>query len=151
MPDEKVIEEIEEECQQIDKLFEEFGTLLDKIKDRDPDFIEIASLAMMLHSFYNGLENIFGRIAKRIDKTVPDGRDWHNELLTQMSKPTPKRKYAVLSEGMRDELKEYLGFRHFTRHAYPMDLDWDLMKDLVLRSDDVKERALIEINAFLKK
>jgi hypothetical protein len=151
MPDENIIEDIETECKRIDKLFEEYEPLLEKIKDRAPDFIEIGSLAMMLHSFYNGLENIFSRIARKIDKNMPEGLDWHKELLDLMSKPTKKRKYVVLSNDMGEELKKYLGFRHFSRHAYAFDLDWELMKDLVFRSDDVRKKVLDEIESFIKK
>jgi len=57
MPHEKVFKEIETECNRIDRLFQEYEPLLEKIKEQEPDFIEIGSLAMMLHSFYNGLEN----------------------------------------------------------------------------------------------
>ncbi len=151
MPDEKVFKDIEAECKRIDKLYEEYEPLLEKIKDREPDFIEIGSLAMMLHSFYNGIENIFSRIARKIDKQMPVGMDWHKELLEIMSKRTKKRKYVVISESRCEELKEYLGFRHFSRHAYAFDLDWNLMKDLVLRSDEVREKVLDEIKSFIEK
>lgn len=68
---EKFFEDIETECKKVNKLFEDYEPLLDKLKDHPPDFIEIGSLAMMLHSFYNGLENIFSRIARKIDKSLP--------------------------------------------------------------------------------
>lgn len=151
MPDEKIFEDIEIECKKIDKLFEDYEPLLEKIKDQPPDFFEIGSLAMMLHSFYNGLENIFSRIARKIDKNLPEGMDWHKELLERMSKRTKKRKYAVLSENICEELKEYLGFRHFSRHSYACDLDWALMEDLVFRADDVREKVIGEIKSFIEK
>lgn len=151
MPHEKVFGEIDTECNRIDRLFQEYEPLLEKTKTQEPDFIEIGSLAMMLHSFYNGLESIFIRIAKKIDKNMPDGSEWHKELLDLMAKPTKKRKYAVLSETMCEELKVYLGFRHFSRHAYAFDLDWNLMKDLVLRADDVRKKVLGEMKSFIEK
>jgi len=45
---------------------------------------------------------------------------------------------------MCEELKMYPGFRHFSRHAYAFDLYWNLMKDLVFRADDVREKVLGE-------
>jgi len=51
---------------------------------------------------------------------------------------------------MCEELKMYLGFRHFSRHAYAFDLDWNLMKDLVFRADDVREKVLGEIKSFVE-
>lgn len=50
-----------------------------------------------------------------------------------------------------EELKVYLGFRHFSRHAYAFDLDWNLMKDLVLRADEVREKVLGEMKSFIEK
>ena len=151
MLDEKIFEDIGTEVKRIDKLFEDYEPLLEKVKNQEPDFIEIGSLAMMRHSFYNGLENIFNRIARKIDKNIPGGQNWHKKLLEQMSKRTKNRKHEVLSAEVTVELKEYLGFRHFSRHSYAFDLDWNLMKDLVLRSDEVREKVLDEIRSFIKK
>lgn len=151
MPPEKIVEEIETECSRIEQLFQDYDPLLEKIKDQEPDFFEIGSLAMLLHSFYNGLENIFSRIARKIDKNLPDGKEWHKELLDLMTKRTEKRGHVVLSDRTHEELKEYLGFRHFSRHGYAFDLSRDLMKDLVLMSDDIKGRAIAEIKLFIGK
>jgi hypothetical protein len=48
-------------------------------------------------------------------------------------------------------LRKYLGFRHFSRHAYAFDLEWQLMKDLVARIQEVEERTLDEIKSFISK
>lgn len=56
-------EEIEIELKEINRLFEIFVGLLENIKSNDPDGIEIVALGGFLHSFYNGIENIFKRIA----------------------------------------------------------------------------------------
>jgi hypothetical protein len=151
MPHEKVIENIESEIKRIEKLIENYVHLLKKVKTKKPDFIELGSLAMLLHSFYNGLENVFTCIAKEIDGKMPKGETWHSQLLEQMIKPTGKRTQAVLSNDTYKDLEEYLGFRHFSRHAYAFDLEWQLMKDLVKRIEDVKKRTLDEIKLFISK
>jgi len=149
MENEKLIEEIEIEIERIEMLFENYKPLLRKVKTKEPNFIETASLAMLLHSFYNGIENIFIRIAKEIDQKLPQGSGWHKELLNQMTEKTPIRKQVVLSEEMVRELEEYLGFRHFSRHAYAFDLNWKLMKELVLRLSQIKEKVCGEIKLFI--
>jgi hypothetical protein len=53
--------------------------------------VEITATASVLHSFYNGLENIFLTIAKGLDESVPSGAKWHRELLMQMADTNPKR------------------------------------------------------------
>ncbi len=68
----QVIEEMEIEIKKIEKIFEDYRPLLEKVSNQEPTFIELSSLAMLWHSFYNGLENIFSRIAKRIDKACAE-------------------------------------------------------------------------------
>jgi hypothetical protein len=151
MPHKKVVEDIETEIKRIEKLIENYAPLLKKVKTEKPNFVQLGSLAMLLHSFYDGLENVFIRIAKEIDEKMPKGEAWHSQLLEQMTKPIGKRTQAVLSNVTTKDLEEYLGFRHFSRHAYAFDLEWQLMKDLVRRIEDVKERTLDEINSFISK
>ena len=147
----KVIADIEFEIERIEKLIDKYQPLINKIKEIEPDFIELGSLAMLLHSFYNGIENIFNRIAKKIDESIPSKEFWHKKLLEQMSKVSKNRKSIVLSNDAYENLQEYLGFRHFSRHAYAFDLDWKLMKNLIFRLKEVKTIALNDIRKFIKK
>jgi hypothetical protein len=151
MPLKKVVEDIETEIKRIERLIENYAPLLKKAKTEKPNFVQLGSLAMLLHSFYNGLENVFIRIAKEIDGKMPKGEAWHSQLLEQMTRPTGKRTQTVLSNDTYRDLEEYLGFRHFSRHAYAFDLDWQLMKDLVRRIEDVKEKTMGEIKSFILK
>ncbi len=151
MPSKKVRDEIELEIKRIDKLLNHYKPLLKKVKTQKPGFIELGSLASLLHSFYNGLENIFTRIARKIDQEMPKGEMWHLQLLEQMARQTEKRKYTIISDETYKDLRKYLGFRHFSRHAYAFDLEWELMRDLVKRIEDVKERTLAEMKSFVSK
>ena len=56
-----------------------------KIESDTPDLFDMTILGSVLHSFYNGLENIFEIIAKNIDGNVPNGNKSHQELLHQMA------------------------------------------------------------------
>ncbi|MHA1294033.1 MAG: hypothetical protein ACTSQJ_15380 [Promethearchaeota archaeon] len=98
---------------------------------------------MFLHSFYNGPENIFKLIAKKLDEKIQTGERWHIELLNQMAKSTKNRQQIVLTNKMYEDLKKYLGFRHFSRHAYSFDLNWELMKDLIYRIEEIKNNILM--------
>ncbi len=64
---EKLAALVREEIGLVDHLFEEYEELLDKSLRAAPDKVEKAALATILHSFYNGLENIFSTIAREID------------------------------------------------------------------------------------
>lgn len=144
------VEDILVEIEKIEKLFKSFAALIEKVKHRNPTFIELNALAMFLHSFYNGLENIFKLIAKKIDKKMPTGERWHIDLLEQMAKSISNRNQIILSNRTFEDLKEYLGFRHFSRNAYSFDINWDLMKDLVIRIEGVKSKTLEELKRFIE-
>ncbi|UCH97330.1 MAG: hypothetical protein JSV88_10900 [Candidatus Aminicenantes bacterium] len=147
---EKCIEEIENEIELINELIESHELLLNKVKTSTPDRIEISALATVLHSFYNGIENVFSRIANRLDKKQPSSEFWHQELLEQMKSGTPKRK-AVISNELHGKLNLYLGFRHFFRHAYAFQFKWEKIKELVMDLPGVYTQFKQETNQFIKK
>ena len=55
------------EISQIDELIDKAGVLVSLCKTKEPGFIEITAVGGILHSFYNGLENIFVLIGKSLD------------------------------------------------------------------------------------
>ncbi|WP_459930611.1 ribonuclease toxin HepT-like protein [Desulfosporosinus burensis] len=58
-------------------------------------------LGSILHSFYNGIENIFKIIGKNIDGKFPSGNHWHSELIKQMAHATNDR-YPVIKVSKED-------------------------------------------------
>jgi len=73
---EKAISQIIFEIQQIDELFTSFSELLEKSKVEEPTLVELTAIGSILHSFYNGVENIFKTIGKNIDGEIPSGNHW---------------------------------------------------------------------------
>jgi hypothetical protein len=146
---EKVASQVQFAIGQIDQLLETYTDLLDRAQKSPPDLVEVTALASVLHSFYNGLENIFLSIAKGVDAQVPTGAHWHRDLLTQMAEPTSGRG-PVLTPEMVSRLADYLGFRHFYRHSYTFCLEWDELEKLVTSLAEVWERAREEIRVFLE-
>ena len=110
--------------------------------------VDITALGSVLHSFYNGLENIFLTLAKRIDQKVPKTTQWHLDLLNQMTKTESKRR-QVLSTDMAHRLADYLGFRHFYRHSYSFFLEWDELEKLVNPLEEVCVQVKNELQVFL--
>jgi len=53
-------------------------------------------VALNLHGFYAGIEQIFEDIAKSVEVSVPPGSDWHRDLLVQMTTDFPSTR-PVLS------------------------------------------------------
>lgn len=118
----QVVSEIVFEIGQIDQLLNVYAELLHRVQERDPDTVEIAAVATVLHSFYTGLENVFTSVAKGIDNSVPSGGQSHRDLLRQMSQETELR-MPLVSKRTAKTLSEYLGFRHFYRHSYSFLID----------------------------
>jgi hypothetical protein len=115
----------------------------------NPTTIELYALGGMLHCFYTGVENIFKRILAELDRRRSTGRSWHLDLLGLMSQPGTARP-AVISQGLKDELEEYLRFRHRFRYAYGFQLDWEEMSPLVLGCEETLDRLAAEVNVFLE-
>ena len=145
---EKILAQVNFEIGQIDHLIESYAVVLEKVQVVEPDLVEITAVASVLHSFYNGLENIFLSIAKGVDSVVPSGPKWHRDLLTQMTNPTQSRRQVLTTETAQ-LLTEYMGFRHFYRHSYSFTLDWSEMEGLAASLGVVWNAAKSEVQAFL--
>jgi len=133
---------------QLDDLIEAYRSVVARCAAHEPDAIELAALAAMLHSFYTGIENMLKRVAVEVDGGLPSGESWHHELLNQMTVPTNHRS-QVLSQPLSDALADYLHFRHLFRHAYTFDLRWEKMSGLVLACEELLAEVKRELDSFL--
>ncbi len=133
--DKTVLQKIEYELSQIDELLGKVSLLLNLVQVKDPDFIELCAIGSILHSYYNGIENIMMLIVKNIDEQELSGDKWHKQLLYMMFEKTEKRN-KVFEERLKPQLIEYQGFRHFFRHAYGHSIQWNKMKTLFLNIEE---------------
>lgn len=142
-----VIQAISVETAQLDLLFTTYADLFARVQQQPPNVVEIAALATVLHSFYNGVESIFLVVARQLDQSVPVDPRWHRVLLNQMSQPTPTRP-AVISAAVETRLTDYLAFRHYFRHAYTFMLDWARMEPLVQGLSSMYQSLRHELDTF---
>jgi hypothetical protein len=145
----KAQKQVEIEKEQLNRLLETHQPLLVKCINTRPDPIELSALASMLHSFYTGIENILKRITVEFGESLPTSEFWHRDLLDSISRSTSRRP-AVLSEHLKETLRNYLYFRHVFRHAYTFELRWEKMAELVLKCEDTLRRLEAELAAFFK-
>lgn len=117
---------------------------------RGHDDYYLDGVALNLHGFYSGLERIFERIASTIDGNVPDGANWHKELLSQMSIEIPGVRPAIISSETVDMLQDYRGFRHIVRNVYTYHLNPDKMERLINNLDAAHEKMTAELVAFAR-
>ena len=143
-------EQIKFKISDIDKLFSEYELIFEKIKMETPDLFDMTILGSVLHSFYNGLENIFEIIAKNIDQSVPSGNKSHQELLHQMASEN-KYRSNILNEEVYMKLREYATFRHFYRHAYSFQLNWNKMEPLVNGVFEIWKQTKQSLEKFISE
>ena len=137
------------EREQLNHLLETHRSLLAQCASTPPNSIELSALAAMLHSFYTGIEHIFKRIAAEVDRALPRGESWHRELLEAMARSANTRR-AAISPTLRDQVREYIEFRHVFREAYSFQLQWEKMAHLVLGCEKTLKALETELDIFLQ-
>ena len=105
-------------------------------------------VALNLHGLYSGLERIFEVIALNVDGRKPEGENWHQELLRQMSTEILEMRPAVISESCYEALNEYRGFRHVVRNIYTYIFDRVKMRKLVEKAPGLFNQVRAELLAF---
>lgn len=86
-------------------------------------WIHVNAVASGVEKVYSGIERVLVRIARSIDRYVPDGPDWHVTLLRRMAHPLPERRPTVISAATMGQLDVLRAFRHRERFSYVADLD----------------------------
>lgn len=119
---------IEAELREIKKVVDRVGNSLANVSQAVPADVVVVGFAGYVHNFYNGVEKIFKLIAEFIDEFEPRGGAWHSDLLKQMALELQGLRPAVLTAELASILEDYLEFRHFFRHSYGFDLDWEELK-----------------------
>jgi hypothetical protein len=104
--------------------------------DALPDLseLELAGVAALIHSFYNGVENVVKQLVQARGIALPMGESWHKELIQTAAEA------GILSEATSQGVREYLAFRHFFAHAYAFDLDPERLEPLVANLASVDEQ-----------
>lgn len=134
------------EISQIDELIDKSQVLLSLVNNKEPDFIEITAIGGILHSFYNGLENIFVLIGQTLNFDFKSSPQWHRNLVDCMfSQPN------FLPPDLRLLLTEYMGFRHFYRHTYGYTIKWEKCSHLFLGLPDFWQTVKESVENYIEK
>ncbi len=128
--------------------FENFETELDFIttlqkKQRtiELDDVEIRAAAFSLSAIYNGIEKVLVYILRNRDNEKSDGPNWHAALLKRSSEAN------LISEETENELKGFMAFRHFVRHAYSFEIDANAIQSIIERCSTLVMRLKQEVLA----
>ncbi|MCS6958995.1 MAG: hypothetical protein RMK91_02990 [Pseudanabaenaceae cyanobacterium SKYGB_i_bin29] len=116
-----LVSQIEEELQLLQRTISRIQSQVKKAKTtNDEDYWH--AVAANLVSFYTGMENIFKLIANNLDNYLPQGADWHIQLLRQMQTGNSYRPAVIQSETLQ-LISEYRSFRHVFMNNYALNLD----------------------------
>jgi len=109
----------------------------------------LPGLAWLLEASYSEMEEVLKGVARHCGDALPASTTWHRDLLDLMAAPSGDRP-TVLSEVLKIDLEEYRAFRHFSRNATFLVLDWERMRPLVDGLESVVGRFRTELEAFLR-
>ena len=146
----KLVQRISEGHIKIAQSVEEIELDLQKLEEAPVKYKKSLEMliARHLYDFYRGLENIFKRIARDIDGSLPQSEEWHKALLKQMAESRTTRA-PILSEETCIELNELLAFRHVFIYIYSDELDYEKTLENAKRVHEVFPSVSKELNAFI--
>ena len=117
--------EVRKDLDEIGKLASQIENASGPKDEPDLDGAARAYLGVGLHNYFTAVETMLERIVREIDGAIPEGPSWHRTLLRQSTLSIGGVRPAILDEELLTNLSRMLSFRHFFRHAYAVDLDWD--------------------------
>jgi hypothetical protein len=118
------------ELTDLERTKERAGKAWKKYKESNDEFY-LDSVVLNLHTFYAIIENVFKAIAEKLDGRMPEGPDWHAELLLQMATERPDLRPAVITAATKTSLDDYRAFRHIARNVYAFNLNSVKVEPLV--------------------
>jgi len=140
--------EINQEILSLEALLRELETLKPRLAQKEISNLDLRAAGSILHDFYNGVENIFRRVAQELNGGLPAGEDWHKQLLTDMSLDVKGVRPPLVSEDLKLKLQKYLGFRHIFRDVCGFHLEQEQIKVMVKEFPRILSWLRREIAAF---
>lgn len=142
---------LEDELITIEQTIQTLATLTAQA-DTIPEIALIPAAAGYVEDFYSGCERLAERVAISLDGGLPQGRNWHEQLLQQMAAPGgptggPQRP-PLWDSALLNELETYRRFRHRARHLYNVNLDGARVLELAQQVPMVFGKVQQAVSAF---
>lgn len=119
---------IDDEMAALERLLNVLTALIDQA-DAIPEIALVPALASYITDFYTGCERISERVVIALDGGIPEGANWHEQLLRQVAdsgeNSRPPIRPPLWQGSLLLDLNEYRKFRHFDRHRYKLELKLD--------------------------
>ena len=147
--DEPIKIKMRHEISRIEKLISDVEPLLKLCKLKEPDIIEISAAAQVLHSFYNGIESILILFFKYLNEKLPNDLKWHKTLF-EMAFGNNSQNIRIFGDEIKKDLEKCLLYRHFIRHSYSSELNWEQMKPMVNGLNDTWNKVQAYFENFIE-
>ena len=92
------------------------------------DLIRLESIAYQIHNLYTAIEDLLKIIATYFENNISNSAQWHANLLQRLTQDIPEIRPAFLAEETFLLLNSLRGFRHFFRHAYGANIEYNQLK-----------------------
>ena len=146
---EKLIQRIFDEREKIGRTVRGIANALqdiDVVAENHRKYVE-KTIASDLAEIYRGIEKIFERIAREVDKQMPSGSKWHRDLIDQMGENLEKRPPVITPKTIR-RLKRLLKFRHRVNNIYRYELIYKKAEKHAKRVGKLFKNVSEELDAF---
>lgn len=141
------LDEADAAVQQMDADEEFFLSLQSDLPERYQPSPHMTSMATHLQGIYTGLESALKDVVGHYDGRLPEGHDWHLELMKRAATPNTERG-AIVSVETHKVLRELCGFRHVVRVHYGSKLLGPKVFPNVPLARDAAVRLRADLTAF---
>jgi hypothetical protein len=147
----RLLAELEGDRASLGRLAASIGEL--RARSPEAGTMRALALAFQLERFYTAVEGVLARVLRTLDGDVPQGPDWHSDLLRAASVPVEGLRPAILPAEVVSDLRDLLGFRHYARQGYDTPPETKRVEDLAavaLRAHALIDTALAAFAASLR-
>jgi len=116
---------------------------------RADDVIRLESTAYQIHNLYNAAEDFLKIVAACFENNITDTAQWHSALLKRMTQNIPEIRPLLLSAETYSILNGLRGFRHFFRHAYRSNIEYEKLKINLDKALKLKASLDTDIHQFV--
>jgi hypothetical protein len=111
----------------------------------------LESIAYQIHNLYGATEDLLKIVASYYENNITDTAQWHSALLRRMSQNIPEVRPFLISASTYEILNSLTGFRHFFRHAYGVEIEYEQLKINLFKALALLPNLENDIDIFLEK
>jgi uncharacterized protein YutE (UPF0331/DUF86 family) len=141
--------DIQVQMEMITNTYRRLEQRAEKLEASNPVCLE--SIAYQIHNLYNAIEDLLKIVANHFENNLSSNPQWHSLLLQRMKQEISSVRPALISDRTFSLLNGLRGFRHFFRHAYGVDIEYEQLQINLDKSLRLLPLLTEDVNNFLDK